>query len=99
MRIVCACCFKSVFAVNRDQRLSTSNAKRPVNLTLSVGVVEQARALTDNLSATVETLLADFVARTELERGAREQRIAELCEGWNEVNERHGSYADEFSPL
>jgi antitoxin CcdA len=92
MRIVCACCFKSVFAVNRDQRLSTSNAKRPVNLTLSVGVVEQARALTDNLSATV-------VARTELERGAREQRIAELCEGWNEVNERHGSYADEFSPL
>jgi ABC-type Na+ transport system ATPase subunit NatA len=85
--------------VNQDQRPGSSGAKRPVNLTLSVGVVEQASALTNNLSATVEVLLVEYVARMELERGTREQRINELCDRWNHLNEQHGSYADEFSPL
>ena len=37
--------------------------KRPVNLTLSESTVEQARRYTNNLSATVDGLLAEFIAR------------------------------------
>ena len=45
--------------------------KRPVNLTLSEALVTQARAYTDNLSATMEMLLADYVAAMDLLRGPR----------------------------
>ena len=39
--------------------------KRPVNLTLNEALVDQARAYTSNLSATMESLLADFVAQQQ----------------------------------
>ena len=35
--------------------------KRPVNLTLNEALVAQAKAYTSNLSATMKSLLADFV--------------------------------------
>ena len=34
--------------------------KRPVNLTMNEALVAQAKAYTNNLSATMESLLADF---------------------------------------
>ncbi len=73
--------------------------KRPVNLTLSEGLVAQAKAYTDNLSATMESLLAGFVASQQQARVARQQ-TADVCAAeWNAVHASVGSFADEHSTL
>lgn len=72
--------------------------KRPVNLTLNEALVEQARACTSNLSATMETLLADFVAQQQAAR-SQQQRADACAAGWNALHDRLGSFADEHSTL
>ena len=75
------------------------NRKRAVNLTLNPGLVAEARALSPNLSATVETLLQGFVAR-EREARFNRQRLADQCaDDWNSVLDVHGSFADSHSTL
>lgn len=73
--------------------------KRPFNLTLSEANVERARAFTANLSATVDSLLADFVARETAARGDRQKLRGEVCDALNRFNAIHGSFADEHSTL
>lgn len=73
--------------------------KRPVNLTLNEDLVSQAKGLTTNLSAVVEQLLADYVAK---QRNAREEKVLkarEVTKAWNAFNEKYGSFADEHSTL
>ena len=73
--------------------------KRPVNLTLNERNVEQARQYTANLSATVDELLAEFVAREARARQEKRKLYAKLSEAWNKFEELHGSFADEHSTL
>lgn len=73
--------------------------KRPVNLTLNQDLVSQAKAMTDNLSGVVESLLADFVANQEKQRVAKARALKTAIAGWNEFNARRGSFADEYSTL
>lgn len=73
--------------------------KRPVNLTLSENLVEQARGLTGNLSATVETLLADYVLQHSQALQSRRQEAAETALAWNDFNALAGSFADEYVTL
>lgn len=78
---------------------ATSTRKRPVNLTINEALVAQAKAYTNNLSATMESLLAEFVVR---EQGAQRnrQRVADACaDDWNAVHAAGGSFADEHSTL
>jgi antitoxin CcdA len=77
-----------------------SNArKRPVNLTLNADLVERVRATTDNLSGVVEKLLADYLEQQRLAR-LSQQRVADATVTvWNCFHDKHGSLADEFSPL
>jgi post-segregation antitoxin (ccd killing protein) len=78
---------------------AVNDRKRPVNLTLSESLVEQARNYTDNLSATVEVLLAGYVQGHEQVRQSRRQ-MAEACAAdWNAVHDAVGSFADEHSTL
>lgn len=77
----------------------TTTPKRPVNLSLSEDNVEQARALTGNLSATVDSLLADFVARETLARRDKQKLRDAVCDALNSFNAVHGSFADEHSTL
>ncbi len=73
--------------------------KRPVNLTMSEDLVAQAKAYTDNLSATMEALLAEFVARQQQAQRDR-QRQADICAAdWNALTLAIGSFADEHSTL
>ena len=73
--------------------------KRPVNLTISDALVTQAKAYTNNLSATMESLLADFVAAQQSAQRDR-QRAADICaDDWNAVSASIGSFADEHSTL
>ncbi|HYP33870.1 MAG TPA: type II toxin-antitoxin system CcdA family antitoxin [Burkholderiaceae bacterium] len=78
---------------------STPTSKRPFNLTLSEANVEHAREFTGNLSATVDGLLAEFVARERAARWGRQALRDEVCEALNRFNARHGSFADEHSTL
>ena len=73
--------------------------KRPVNLTLNEDLVAQARALTDNLSAVIESLLADYVAEEQRRRAAESDAVRETVAAWNRFGDEHGSFADEHSTL
>ena len=73
--------------------------KRPVNLTMNEALVAQAKAFTNNLSATMESLLTEFVLAQQKTRRDR-QRVADACAAaWNVVNAEVGSFADEHSTL
>jgi antitoxin CcdA len=73
--------------------------KRPVNLTLNEDLVSRAKGIADNLSAVVESLLAEYVAREQSERLAKSSAIAATVAIWNDHAEEHGSYADDHSTL
>jgi post-segregation antitoxin (ccd killing protein) len=73
--------------------------KRPVNLSLNEDLVARARNMTGNLSAEVESMLADFVLRQTQLHQAEARRLKRSAVAWNAFNERHGSFADEFSTL
>lgn len=78
---------------------SSSSRKRPVNLTLSDDVVQQARGFSSNLSAVVDTLLADYVRQQTLVRQAHRQEAALTAQAWNAFNDAAGSFADQHSTL
>ena len=77
----------------------TAARKRPVNLTLNEDLVTQARAVTDNLSAVVESLLAGYLTDEKQRRAADADAVSETVGGWNRFAERAGSFADEHSTL
>ncbi|MFT3907314.1 MAG: type II toxin-antitoxin system CcdA family antitoxin [Steroidobacteraceae bacterium] len=77
----------------------TGAGKRPVNLTLNEDLVKQARSLTPNLSAVVETLLADYVVRERHEQLQRARVLERAVDSWNQFNAASGSIADEYSSL
>ncbi len=78
---------------------TTPTNKRAVNLTLNEGLVTQAKAYTSNLSATMETLLADYVAQQKHARVSRQQQADTCVADWNAVGVSIGSFADEHSTL
>lgn len=73
--------------------------KRPVNLTLSDELVQQARTMTNNLSAVVETLLSDYVRQQTQARQFRRQEATLTAQAWNDFNAAAGSFADEYATL
>lgn len=73
--------------------------KRPVNLTLSEDLVLQAKGMTNNLSAVVESLLAGYVAQHHEEQLARQCQADASAAAWNAFNERYGSFSDEYTTL
>lgn len=77
----------------------TAPAKRPVNLLLSADNVRQARHFTDNLSATVDSLLMDYIARQNEAQRARQQLGDAVADAWNCFHAKHGSFADDHSTL
>jgi antitoxin CcdA len=78
---------------------NTGARKRPVNLTLNEDLVTQARAVTDNLSEVVESLLADFVVKEKQRRAAEADVVRETVATWNRFAEKVGSFADEHTTL
>ena len=80
-------------------KTATTQKKRAVNLTLNVDLVAQAKTFTGNLSATMEALLADYVAQQQQARLSRQQAADACVEYWNEVLAAEGSFADEHSTL
>ncbi len=62
-------------------------------------LVAEAKACTDNLSATLESLLSDFVDHRQDARLDRQRKIDACVADWNAVHATIGSFADEHSTL
>jgi antitoxin CcdA len=78
---------------------ATAIRKRPVNLTINEALIVQAKAYTNNLSATMESLLTEFVAAQQNAQRNR-QHAADACAAqWNAVHASIGSFADEHTTL
>lgn len=77
----------------------TSVRKRPVNLSLNEHLVSQAKRYTENLSATMEMLLAQYVAEQQKASLDRQQRADTCAADWNAVHAKVGSFAEEHSTL
>lgn len=73
--------------------------KRAVNLNLNESLVAQAKVYTSNLSATMESPTAAYVAEQQKRRDSRQQQADACAADWNAVNERLGSFADEHARL
>ena len=73
--------------------------KRPVNLTLREDLVAEVKAVTDNLSGVVESLLVDFLAKEKTRRMDIAEQARATSALWNEFGDRIGSFADEYSTL
>lgn len=73
--------------------------KRSVNLTLNESLVTQAKQYTDNLSATMESLLAEYVSGQQQARRSRQQSADACAADWNAVHASVGSFADEHMTL
>ena len=74
-------------------------AKKPVNLSLNADLVTEARALTPNLSETVERLLGEFVRAERARLDAREQALADSLAQLIAHHDQHGGAGDEFIPF
>ena len=100
MRTLCASCLFNGFTMRATaNQPATTLKKRAVNLTLNVDLVEQAKTFNGNLSATMETLLADYVAQRQQARLSRQQMADACVEYWNEVLAAESLFADEHSTL
>ena len=71
--------------------------KRPVNLTLSEDLVDQAKGMTSTLSSVVEQLLAEYMMKQHKARQNKALNADKAAQMWNAFNERAGSFADEHS--
>lgn len=74
-------------------------SKRPVNLLLSEDNVREARRFTDNLSAAVDGLLTDYIARQREAELSRRQLGDAVSDAWNRFHAVHGAFADDHSTL
>ncbi|CAN1564560.1 Post-segregation antitoxin CcdA [Burkholderiaceae bacterium] len=79
--------------------IPAASRKRPVNLTLSEGLVMDLKSYTSNLSATAEELLSAYVVEQKLARSNRQQQAEQTVAGWNALHAEVGSFADEHSTL
>ncbi len=77
----------------------TTSRKKPVNLSLNETLVAQARLYTDNLSATLEQLLREFVTSQQTAQISRQQAADRCVDAWNALHGSVGSYADEHVAL
>ncbi|NHN89493.1 type II toxin-antitoxin system CcdA family antitoxin [Acetobacter conturbans] len=76
-----------------------SAPRRPVNLSLNTDLLAQIREVTPNLSATVETLLGDYLQSARQRREDEQRKLDGVIDAVNDLHARHGFLSDEFSTL
>ncbi|GBQ96504.1 hypothetical protein AA23498_2654 [Acetobacter nitrogenifigens DSM 23921 = NBRC 105050] len=76
-----------------------SAPRRPVNLSLNTDLLAQVREVTPNLSATVETLLGDYLHFARQQHEDAQHKLDGVIDAVNDIHARHGFLSDEFSTL
>jgi antitoxin CcdA len=71
--------------------------KKRVNITINGDLVRVAQAYTDNLSGTIEALLASWVQSERRRQEDDREHQRKVVAAWNDFDERHGRFADEWN--
>jgi antitoxin CcdA len=85
--------------ITRTASYDRAAPRRPVNLSLNADLLAQVREVTPNLSATVETLLGDYLHATREASSEEQRKLDCVIDAVNELHARHGFLSDEFSTL
>lgn len=72
---------------------------KAVSLSLNKDLVSRTESLTQNLSATVETLPADYVHEQKARQSAEDERLDDVISALNARHEQDGLLSDEFPSL
>jgi antitoxin CcdA len=72
-------------------------SKRRVNITINEDLVRAAQAHTENLSGTIEALLADWLQAERRRRAEDQEHRKKVAAAWNDFDARHGRFADEWN--
>lgn len=75
------------------QAFDAQAPKKPTNVTINSDLLAKAKALKINLSATLESALADLVNAKQRERWKEENRAA--IDAYNRLVEQQGSFSDD----
>lgn len=75
----------------------TKASKRRINITVNEDLVRVAQSYTDNLSGTIETLLADWTQQERCRRDGDLEHRRKVVAAWNAFDEKHGRFADEWT--
>jgi antitoxin CcdA len=75
----------------------TQTAKRATNVSINSELLQRAKALNINLSATLESALADLVKARERELWKQKNQAA--IEAYNRLSEKHGAFSDGVRPF
>jgi len=70
-----------------------------VNLSINQHLLSRAKALTRNLSGTVEDLLAGYVRDEQARKRAEDETVDDVVSTLNAFHEDHGFLSDEFVNL
>ena len=73
--------------------------RRPVNLTLNSDLLKRMEDVTPNLSATVETLLGEYLAKEVQSDDNEQKKLKRVIKAVNRFHEQNGFLSDEFSTL
>jgi antitoxin CcdA len=75
----------------------TQSAKRATNVSIDSELLHKAKALNINLSATLESVLANLVKARERDLWKQENKAA--IEAYNRLVEKHGVFGDDVRPF
>lgn len=71
--------------------------KTRVNITVNEELVRTAQAYTDNLSGTIESLLATRMQEQRRKQDDDRTHREKVVAAWNAFDETHGRFADEWN--
>jgi antitoxin CcdA len=72
-------------------------SKKRINITVNEDLVRVAQGFTDNLSGTIETLLAAWTQEERRKRDDDLEHRRKVVAAWNAFDEKHGRFADEWN--
>jgi antitoxin CcdA len=81
----------------RDAGYDAKASKRRVDITLNEDLLRLAEGYTDNLSDTIESLLAAWMQDERRKSDNDLEHRRKVAAAWNAFDEKHGRFADEWN--
>ena len=75
----------------------TEASKKRINITVNEDLVRVAQGYTDNLSGTIEALLAAWTQEERRKQDEDREHRKKVIAAWNAFDEKHGRFADEWN--
>lgn len=72
------------------------SSKQELTLSVNEEILRSAQALPGSLSERVERFLASGIEKADRTIDGRDVRLTATIAAWNEFDEKHGSFAEQF---